>query len=142
MRRAEKLLSVGLLVGLCLVGCGEDASNEGGNLEGGSDNGDKITLELWMDSDEYATQLEEAIESEFENVDIVYEKVLNGEAADKLALDGPAGIGGDIVFQTQESMAKAFQSNVLLPLGDELTAYVENNMIEASFNAVRSNDVM
>ena len=132
------LMSIVVILILGLVGCSDNeiisTTSKGGN--------EKIPIKIWMSEEEYAQALIEGINEKFPHIDVTFEKVAEGEASSKLELDGPAGLGADIVFQTQESMAKSFQSTILLPVGADLTSYIEENMLEAAIYSVLSDGTM
>lgn len=132
------LLSIGVILILGLVGCSDNeiisTSSKGGN--------EKIPIKIWMSEEGYAQALIEGINEKLPHIDVTFEKVGEGEASSKLELDGPAGLGADIVFQTQESMAKSFQSTILLPIGSDLTSYIEENMLDAAIYSVLSDGTM
>ena len=133
--KKSNLIGLMLVAGMALVGCSNETVDK-------TDDTEKVQIKLWVGEDAYSEAIVPAIEEALPHIDIVHEHLEIGESADKLALDGPAGIGGDVVFHTQESMAKAFQSNVLLPLGDDLSGYVKDNMIEPSLRAVTSEETL
>lgn len=143
--RKSWLASAVLVSMLGLVACGnnEVVSSSGDNdtITKVNEN-DKVEIKLWLNDEKYAEALIEGIENKLPHISVSFEKVAEGEASSKLELDGPAGLGGDIVFQTQESMAKSFQSTVLLPIGAELTSYVEENILDAAKQSVLSDETM
>ena len=144
----KKLLSLGLVASLSfagLVACGgngtEAPSTGSGSTaestEKPATSGDKVEIKLWLDDDDYAEAIEPAIEAALPNIDIVYEKVGAVDARTKLELDGPAGFGGDVFIQPHDGMSESISANILLPLGDDFGAKIENRMIEGAVGTVK-----
>ena len=152
----KKLLSIGLVASLSLTGlvaCGNDGNTstpsstsdagEQGGQTGSSEstaNGDKVEIKLWLDDDDFAAAIEPAIEEALPNIDIIYEKVGSVDARKKLALDGPAGFGADLFIQPHDGMSDSIQSQILLPLGSEIGANIEERFLEGSVGTVKSGD--
>ena len=152
----KKLLSMGLVASLSLTGlvaCGNDGNTntpsstsdagEQGGQTGSSEstaNGDKVEIKLWLDDDDFAAAIEPAIEEALPNIDIIYEKVGYVDARQKLELDGPAGFGADLFIQPHDGMSDSIQSQILLPLGSEIGANIEERFLEGSVGTVKSGD--
>ena len=146
----KKLLSLGLVASLSFAGLVACGGNDTGTPSTGSENGsttesaekpvtsgEKVEIKLWLDDDNYAEAIEPAIEAALPNIDIVYEKVGAVDARTKLELDGPAGFGGDVFIQPHDGMSESISANILLPLGDEIGAQIEDRMIEGAVGTVK-----
>ncbi|MTH08390.1 extracellular solute-binding protein, partial [Turicibacter sanguinis] len=145
----KKLLSLGLVASLSLTGLvacgGNDAETPAETPSNGSaettekpaTSGEKVEIKLWLDDDNYAAAIEPAIEAAYPNIDIVYEKVGAVDARTKLELDGPAGLGGDVFIQPHDGMSESIISNILLPLGSEMGAMIEERMLEGAVGTVK-----
>ncbi|MGL4374704.1 MAG: extracellular solute-binding protein, partial [Turicibacter sp.] len=125
-----------------LVGCGNEGTS--GNTSKNSNKVDdgRVEIKLWQDNDKYAEAIIPKIEEALPHIKIVYEKVATGGAAEKLDLDGPAGLGPDIMWNTPESMAKAMQSGILLPLGEKLSTSIQERALDGSVQSVTANDTV
>ncbi|MGL4335551.1 MAG: extracellular solute-binding protein, partial [Turicibacter sp.] len=142
----KKLLSLMFVAGLSvagLVACGSDTptdkpSTDKPSTEAPSTNsGDKVEIKLWLDDEAYADALVPAIEEALPNIKIVFEKVGAVEARQKLELDGPAGFGADIFIQPHDGMSPSIESQILLPLGADLGAMIEERMLPGSVSTVK-----
>ena len=127
------LLATGLSVA-GLVGCSNDAPKDENKVQSTDDG--KTVVKLWLDYDEYAEALEEAVEAKYPQYDIQWEHVESTDTRTKLELDGPAGVGPDIFIQPHDGMAQSIQSQILLPLGEKLTSQVQERFIEGSVQTV------
>ncbi|MGL4335827.1 MAG: maltose ABC transporter substrate-binding protein [Turicibacter sp.] len=133
------LMFTAIFAGMGLIGCGNEGASSDKVAKG--DDG-RVEIKLWLDKDVYAEALIPKIEEALPHIKIVHENVALGDASNKLELDGPAGLGGDVIFHTQESMAKAFQTNVLLPLGEDLTTFVNDRSLPGTLNSVIYQDTL
>ena len=149
----KKLLSMGLIASLSLAGlvaCGNDGGNESSTPtpnsseqgsqtsdSNGSTSGDKVEIKLWLDNDDYGVAMEEALEAALPNIDIVFEKVGSVDALSKLELDGPAGLGADVFIIPHDNMSSAINGQMLLPLGPEIGADIEERFLEGSVGTVK-----
>ncbi|HAX73643.1 MAG TPA: maltose ABC transporter substrate-binding protein, partial [Firmicutes bacterium] len=144
----KKLLSLMFVAGLAvsgLVACGNDSSDNTDTENPSTDGGDtesteKVEIKLWLDDDDWAAAMEPAIEAALPNIDIVYEKVGAVDARAKLELDGPAGLGGDIFIQPHDGMSASIEAQILLPLGADLGAQMEERILSGSVATVKSGD--
>ena len=142
----KKVMSFLLATGLSvsgLVGCSNEVAESEGTpsetpqqVEDATSDGEKTVVKLWLDYDEYAETLEKAIEEKMPQYDIQWEHVESVDTRSKIELDGPAGLGPDIFIQPHDGMANSIQSQILLPLGDELTQQVQERFIEGSVQTV------
>ncbi|MGL4338529.1 MAG: maltose ABC transporter substrate-binding protein, partial [Turicibacter sp.] len=109
----KKLLALMFVAGLSvsgLVACGgndsssEKPTTEKPSSEKSDESLEKVEIKLWLDDDNYAEAIIPAIEEALPNIKISYEKVGSTDARQKLELDGPAGLGGDIFIQPHDGM--------------------------------------
>lgn len=147
----KKLLTIGLLMTLSLgtlMGCSNDInptdeldteSSEGVG-ENGSEEKESVELTLWVGNEEYADALIEVLADELPHIKINVEDVDNNDSLDKLSLDGPAGLGADIMLIPHDHMADGVNQNILLPLGADLSEIIEGRINEAALGTVRYND--
>lgn len=143
----KKLVSLGLVTALSvtgLVACGGNETTpkteETEPTTTVETPQEKIELKLWLDNDSWAEAMEKGIEEALPNIDIIYENVGAVDARSKIELDGPAGLGGDIFIQTQGGMGLSIESNILLPLGDEMEQDIINRFLEGSVATVKMGD--
>lgn len=87
-------------------------------------------LLVWLEHDAYAQALIEAFSKKYPNVNVQYEKVDAINATSKLSLDGPAGIGADVLWCGHDSLA--VQDGHIEPLPAELQAKIEATVNEAA----------
>ena len=118
----KKFMSILLATGLSVAGLVGCSSNDGGEQNSTPSDqtpstdqttGEKTTVKLWLDYDEYAEALEEAIEAKFPQYDIVWEHVESVDTRTKLELDGPAGVGPDIFTQPHDNILNRFKTKIL-----------------------------
>ena len=96
------------------------------------------TITLWIDDEGYAEALVAALSDHFPNSTFVFEQEGGTYTVDRLALDGPAGIGADIILFPHDHIARATAQNLLLPLGSDLEAVMNGRIPDAALATVRS----
>ena len=126
------LLATGLSVA-GLVGYSNDAPKDENKVQSTDDG--KTVVKLWLDYDEYAEALEEAVEAKYPQYDNQWEHVESTDTRTKLELDGPAGVGPDIFISHTMEWLNQF-NHKLLPLGEKLTSQVQERFIEGSVQTV------
>ncbi|MEO3111618.1 maltose ABC transporter substrate-binding protein, partial [Turicibacter sanguinis] len=97
MKKVTSLLFAATLAAAGLAGCSsgnetksETPTDSSSNTEvkpettTDSTSGDKVEIKLWLDYDNYAEALEEAIEAKYSNIDIVWEHVESTQSRTKL----------------------------------------------------------
>lgn len=139
----KKLLTIGTTMLLSLgglMGCGNDANTTEPSNSTDEIEVDSNDITLWLDNDRYAENLIEAMEVALPHINFNYENVGAVDALDKLALDGPAGLGADIMLLAHDQMADGVNQSLLLPLGSELSNMMEGRIIDAALGTVRNND--
>ena len=120
----------------------ETPETENGGDEEAEGEKEPVTLKVWLDDDAWAEAIVPAIEEALPHITIEYEKVGAVDARAKLELDGPAGLGADIFLQPHDGMSPAIESQILLPIGDELETMVSDKFLEGSVETVTSADAM
>ncbi|MBP3908060.1 maltose ABC transporter substrate-binding protein [Turicibacter sanguinis] len=144
----KKLIWLGLIAALSVTGLVACSGNETTPKMEETDSTatkvetpqEKIELKLWLDNDSWAEAMEKGIEEALPNIDIIYENVGAVDARSKIELDGPAGLGGDIFIQTQGGMGLSIESNILLPLGDDIEQDIIDRFLEGSVTTVKMGD--
>ena len=145
-KKMKKLLSTLMITGAALTGLVACGGNEADDQTVDSSTPEKnepvekVEIKLWLDDDTWGKAMEVGIEEALPNVDIIYENVGAVDARTKLELDGPAGVGPDIFIQTQGGMSPSIESNILLPLGDEMSEDMVNRFLDGSVKTVKAND--
>ncbi|MDR1788218.1 MAG: extracellular solute-binding protein [Treponema sp.] len=89
-------------------------------------------LTLWIDDAEWGRRLASAFRKAHPGVRITVQQVGSVEAAQKAALDGPAGFGPDVFLMAQDKTAQAITDGICLALPAELQARYESVILEAS----------
>ncbi|QKS72979.1 extracellular solute-binding protein [Paenalkalicoccus suaedae] len=129
-----------------LTACGPDneefTQNEGAtntpvneNTDDTSDSADEPempeSLEIWANDDEYQFAAIEELASQFTEetgIDVVVTPYLMADQDEAFALDGPSGIGPDLIFQPHDRLGELTSQNLLAPLEvseDALSEYTE-----------------
>ena len=111
---------------------GEDAEDAGDGDFGGE------TITLWIDDDGYIEALEAALNERFPDSTFEFENEGGIYTVERLMLDGPAGIGADIILFPHDHIARAAGQNLLLPLGDDFQDTMNGRIPEYSINTIRS----
>lgn len=122
-RNVLKLLALLCISLVCFMSCDEIT---GGNVGTGSEGGllkpnepafpldEEIVLTVWESAnglDEFINKAGEAFSAKYPNVKIKFEAVESSEAANKIALDGPAGVGADLFAGQQDQVVKLVTGN-------------------------------
>ena len=145
----KKLLSMGLIASLSVTGlaaCGNETATDSSSNTPITDessstaSGEKVEIKLWLDNDDYGAAMETAIEAALPNIDINFEKVGSVDAVSKLELDGPAGLGADVFIMPHDHISNAINAQLLLPLGAEIGADLEDRFLESSVGTVKVDD--
>lgn len=102
-----------------------------------------ITLKVWESDGPEKTFIEEMAKSymaENPNVTIEVEPVAHTDAAQRIQLDGPAGVGADVFAAPHDKLGEMLVSGIILEnqYADEL----KNSMIEAAITATSSEGVL
>ena len=144
----KKVLMLGFMLMLSLtflVACGGDSNSNGetsGNDSGSSteatSGGEDILL--WVDSEAFALALISALEEKFPDTNFDWHEVGNVDSLTNLSLDGPAGLGADIVFFPHDHIDQAVNENLVLPLGPEIANAMDGRFHASAIGSVFHND--
>ena len=123
-----------------------DTGSTGGNSAGGTSDGSAGTdsgtdsgtatteisgdLLIWFNNDDYAGAMIEAFNVKYPNVNVRYEKIDGLETAEKLSLEGPAGIGADVIWTAHDRFPVA--DGYIEPFPADAQARIESLIIEAA----------
>ena len=122
-KKLLKLLAIFCISLICFMSCD---GITGGKVGTGSEGGllkpnepafpldEEIVLTVWESAnglDEFINKAGEAFSAKYPNVKIKFEAVESSEAADKIALDGPAGVGADLFAGQQDQVGKLVTGN-------------------------------
>jgi arabinogalactan oligomer/maltooligosaccharide transport system substrate-binding protein len=78
-------------------------------------------LKFWHDNEAYATKIIELWNAKYPDVPLTYENVGSTDTAEKMKLDGPAGLGADVVYIPHNSVVDMREAGLLyqIPESDE-----------------------
>lgn len=143
------VLSVVLSVSL-LAACGQPASNETTTPEtstapqsNNSDTPEPVTLKVWESDGPEKTFVEEMAKAymvENPHVTIEVEPVAHTDAAQRIQLDGPAGVGADIFAAPHDKLGEMLVSGIILE--NQYADEIKKNIIEAAITATSSEGVL
>lgn len=141
----KKLLVIGftfILSLVFLVGCSngenesiteiptdEDVTEEVPNAKEAIFGGEDFLL--WIDHEEFAIAIIQALEENFPGVNFLWNEMGNVDSLTNLSLDGPAGLGADIVFFPHDHIHRAINEQLVLPVGPAIS-----KMMDGRFHAV------
>ena len=91
---------------------------------------------IWLDDEEVAEVMLPILSAQFPNVHFMWDLMGNVEMLTNLSLDGPAGIGPDIVFFPHDHIFRAINDQLVLPLGPELSEMMEGRFHDAAVASV------
>ena len=125
---------------------GNTADSSGGNTS--TDNGSDTAaatisgdLVVWMDQDSFAEAVIAGFNAKYPDVNIQYELV-GLDASAKLSLDGPAGIGPDVLTLQDGAITNAIVDGNLEPYPAALQALVEDTLLETPVSVGTYNGVL
>jgi len=144
----KKLLTIGTLIAMSmgtLIGCSNESANPTDNTTEGnevdsSETREPVDLKLWLDEEDYAEPLLEALAVALPHINITWEEVGTVDTLEKLLLDGPAGLGADIILIPHDHMADGVNQNAFVPLGSELSEMMEGRIPNDALGTVSHND--
>jgi len=93
-------------------------------------------LFIWISPEALAEALIEGFNSHYPNVIVRYESIFYGEIDSRLALDGPNGIGPDLIAVAHSSVGNLVADGLIEPFTAGLQAKVEDVMLESAVYAV------
>lgn len=89
-------------------------------------------LKLWMDNEAYATKVIELWNAKYPDVPLTYEKVGSTDTANKMKLDGPAGLGADVFYIPHNSIVDMREAGLLFQLPESDEAYIKSIMQDSA----------
>ena len=87
-------------------------------------------LLVWFDHMDLGGEIIAAFNAHYPNVNISLEEVGSGSVNDKLPLDGPAGIGGDVMVFNHNAIADFINDGLLEPFPADMQARLEVLLLE------------
>lgn len=108
----KKFMAVALLLAACFMvfaGGAQDAGSE------------KVVLTVWESTggpDEFIKQAGAAFTAKNPNIEIKFVNVEVGDAANQIALDGPAGVGADLFGVPHDNLGKLVSGGHVLPVSN------------------------
>ncbi len=90
-------------------------------------------LTLWTDNEPYAEKVIDLWEAKYPNVPLTWENVGSVDVAEKLKLDGPAGLGGDVFYIPHNSVVDLRESGLLFEFHERDAQLVKDRMLESSY---------
>ncbi|MCL2050277.1 MAG: extracellular solute-binding protein [Lachnospiraceae bacterium] len=154
MKKLFKLIVASALM-LSLVACGpgqapqESGSSTQSNQEGTASSGTSTDetapvkeiggdLVVWYGIEEQGKAIIEAFNAHYPNVNVRLE-VVGMEAPDKLALDGPSGIGGDVIFLNHDAINTLVDDGFLEPFPDDIKARLDDVILDNAIDMATKN---
>lgn len=96
-------------------------------------NEENATLMLWTDKEAYGDKIVELWNAKYPDVTLTYDKVGSNDTAEKLKLDGPAGLGADVFYMPHNSVVDARESGLLFEFHDRDQKYITDRMQESAY---------
>ncbi|MCL2051449.1 MAG: extracellular solute-binding protein [Lachnospiraceae bacterium] len=93
-------------------------------------------LVLWMTEEVFATAIIEGFNAIYPNVVVNFEEVGFAELASRLTLDGPSGIGPDVIGIADNEISHLAADGFLEPFPADMQARIENQILEAPVTTV------
>lgn len=93
---------------------------------------DGATLKVWVDNEEYGEALLAAWDAKGTGVTLEYEIVGSVDQRQKLELDGPAGIGADVIQVPHDHVSTLIGSGIVMEIQPELRAVLDGRLQETA----------
>lgn len=93
---------------------------------------DGATLKVWVDNPDYGDALLAAWDAKGYGVPLEYEEVGTVDQRQKLELDGPAGIGADVIQVPHDHVTTLIDSGNVMEIQPELRAVLEGRLAETA----------
>ena len=90
-------------------------------------------LVLWHSNEEFADNIVALWEELYPDVPLSYELTSTTENAEKLKLDGPAGLGADVLYMPHNSVVDIREAGGLFMLAERDKNEIMANMLESSY---------
>lgn len=97
------------------------------------ENEKNASLTIWMDNDEYAAKIQELWAAKYPDVELIYENVGSTDVAEKLKLDGPAGLGADVFYMPHNSIVDLREAGGLFTIPARDAAAYQKNLQESAY---------
>jgi len=91
---------------------------------------------IWIDDENLAEAFIPELEAKFPNVTFFWELMSHTESLTALSLDGPAGLGADLIFFPHDHVHRAITEQLVLPLGPELSNMMDGRLHAAAVQTV------
>jgi arabinogalactan oligomer/maltooligosaccharide transport system substrate-binding protein len=125
-----------VLAGSLWAGGNTQNSSTGGAASPGGIAGD---LTIWVDNDDWFDAITVAFNQKYPNVKLHYQHVGTTETVGKLMLDGPAGIGADVLTFPHNMIATGIADGLLEPFDAAPQAKYSAAMLDASIKTCSLN---
>lgn len=100
------------------------------------------TITMWLDEEQaYTHELIDRLRELLPNTTIELESMGLVDGIDQLLLDGPAGLGGDIMLAPHDQIIRGVQDNLLLPMTPEIVADMEARISPFAVGTVQHGDM-
>lgn len=99
-------------------------------------------LKFWHDNEPYAEKIVELWTAKYPDVPLTYEIVGSTDAAEKMKLDGPAGLGADVVYIPHNSIVDMREAGLLFQLSEKDEAYIKEIMQDSATDVTLFQDNM
>ena len=93
---------------------------------------DGASLKVWVDNEDYGEALIAAWDAKNTGVPLEYEIVGTVDQRTKLELDGPAGIGADVIQVPHDHVTTLIDSGIVSAFRPELAAVLNNRLAETA----------
>jgi arabinogalactan oligomer/maltooligosaccharide transport system substrate-binding protein len=93
---------------------------------------DGATLKVWADNEDYGEALVAAWDAKGYGVTLEYEIVGSVDQRQKLELDGPAGIGADVIQVPHDHVTTLIDAGIVMELQPEFTAVLQDRLLETA----------
>lgn len=161
MKRTIALLLAVMMLLFAMAACNGSATPAGNSstptatptptpTPGGDDEGSDVEppadlsgdLLVWLDNETWADAVVEAFNAIYPNVNVTHEQVAGTDQRAKLMLDGPAGIGADVVMWPHDHVSLAVQDGLVEPIPADLQAKYENLILKPAIETVSKDGEM
>lgn len=89
-------------------------------------------LKLWTDNEAYATKVIELWNEKYPDVPLTWENVGSTDVAEKMKLDGPAGLGADVFYIPHNSVVDMREAGLLFQIPERDEAYFRELMQDSA----------
>lgn len=90
------------------------------------------SLKVWVDNEDYGEALLEAWNAKNTGVELVYEIVGTVDQRAKLELDGPAGIGADVIQVPHDHVTTAIDAGIVMEFKPELAGVLQERLADTA----------